>query len=100
MSLLDNQKVSFSVSGTDEVGNPVALTGTPVFSVDKPEILTLVDNGDGTGTVSATGVLGTAVLSVVDTESDGDQFAGSVSIDVLAGEVTAVAISLGSPEHV
>ncbi len=100
MALLDNQKVSFSVAGTDEVGNPATLTGTPVFSVDRPDILTLTDNGDGTGTVAATGTLGTAVLSVADTETDGDQFSGSISIDVLGGDVTAVSISLGEPEHV
>lgn len=99
-SLLDDQKVSFSVSGTDDVGNPVPLTGTPAYSVDRPDILALVDNGDGTGSVSATGVLGTAVLSVADTETSGSAFAGSVSIDVLASNVAAVAISLGAPEHV
>jgi hypothetical protein len=99
MALLDNQKVSFSVSGTDEADNPAPLTGTPTFSVDRPDLLELTDNGDGTGTVVAVGPLGTAVLSVADTETNGQQFSGSISIDVLAGDVTAVAIQLGAPEH-
>lgn len=100
MSLLDNQQVSFSISGVDEKGNPAPLTGTPAFAIDRPDILALVDNGDGTGVVSATGVLGTAVLSVVDTETDGSAFSGSVSIDVLPSGVTAVSIALGTPSHV
>lgn len=100
MSLLDNQKVSFSVAGTDEAGNAAPLTGTPAFSVDRPDILALTDNGDGTGEVASTGVLGTAVLSVSDTETDGDQFFGSVSIDVLASDVTGVTIQMGEPTHI
>lgn len=99
-ALTDTQQVSFAVSGTDARGNPANLTGTPVFAVDNPDVLTLTDNGDGTGTVAATGQLGTAVLSVTDSETNGDQFAGSVSIDVLAGNVTAVAIDLGTPEDI
>jgi len=100
MALRDNQKVSFSVGGTDERGNPVPLSGTPVFSVDRTDLLSLVDNGDGTGVVSALGPLGTAVLSVVDVETSGQQFSGSISIDILPGDVAAVQIVLGQPEHV
>lgn len=100
MSLLDNQKVPFSVVGTDEAGNAAPFSGTPAFSVDRTDVLTLTDNGDGTGEVAATGVLGTAVLSVADTETDGEAFFGSVSLDVLASGVTGVTIQLGTPEHV
>jgi hypothetical protein len=96
--LTDNQQVSFGVSGTDAAGNPATLTGTPVFAVDNTDVLTLTDNGDGTGSVAAAGPLGTAVLSVTDSETNGDQFSGSVSIDVLAGNVTAVSIDLGTPQ--
>jgi hypothetical protein len=97
-TLTDNQQVSFAVAGKDARGNPAPLTGTPVFAVDNTNVLTLTDNGDGTGTVAATGTLGTAVLSVTDAETSGDQFAGSVSIDVLAGSVTAVEIDLGTAQ--
>jgi len=100
VALTDNQQASFSVSGTDARGNPAQITGTPTFSVDRTDILELTDNGDGTGMVRATGQIGTAVLSVADTETDGDEFAGSVSIDVLAGQVTAVTIDLGTPEDI
>jgi hypothetical protein len=96
--LKDNQQVSFGVAGKDARGNDVPLTGTPVFAVDDTDVLTLTDNGDGTGSVAATGTLGTAVLSVSDSETNGQQFAGSVSIDVLAGDVAAVEIQLGTPQ--
>lgn len=97
-TLKDDERVPVKVKGIDSRQNPTALTGTPAFTVDNPTILTLTDHGDGTCVVAATGTLGTAVLSVADTETDGGQFAGSVSVDVLAGSVTAVALDMGTAE--
>jgi len=99
-SLKADQKVSFSITATDEMGNPATFTGTPVFAVDDAAILALTDNGDGTGSVAANGPLGTSVLSVTDTETSGEEFMGSVAVDVVAGDVTAVEIAFGEPEEV
>lgn len=99
-TLKDNQKVSFGVSGKDSHGHDAVLTGTPVFAVDDSSILTLVDNGDGSGSVTAVGAIGSATLSVTDSETDGQSFIGSVAIDVIAGDVAAVEIALGTPEDV
>jgi hypothetical protein len=101
MALKADQKVAFSLQGTDEVGNPNDFEGTTVFSVDDPSTVTLTDNGDGSGEVAATGTLGTAVLSAEATRtSDGKIFMGSVSIDVIAGDVESIEIVLGTPEEV
>ena len=99
-TLKADQKVAFSVSGADETGNPVDLTGTPVFTVDDDAILSLTDNGDGSGEVAATGQLGSATLSVEDEETSGQRFIGSVAIDVIAGDLAAIGIDLGAPEEV
>lgn len=100
MALKADQKVAFSLQATDEVGNPGEFVGTIVFSVDDASIVTLTDNGDGTGEVAATGTLGTAVLSAEATRtSDSKVFMGSVSIDVIAGDVEVIDIVLGEPEE-
>jgi hypothetical protein len=99
-TIQDNEKCSFSVSGVDEEKNPVPLTGTPVYSIDDSGVLSLVDNGDGSCVVSATGTVGSGMLTVNDSETDGDVFIGSLAIDVIAGPVAAVVITPGTPEHV
>jgi len=99
-TLTDTQEVTFSVQGTDAKGNPAPLTGTPAFAVDDSSILTLVDNGDGTGKVSAVGATGSATLSLTDTETDGDNFIGSLAFDVIAGKVTAASIVPGAPTEI
>lgn len=97
--LQDNQQVSFAVTGTDARGNAAKLTGTPAFSVDDPSILELTDNGDGTGSVSSTGKIGSAILKVTDSEGN-QEYVGSVAIDVVAGPVTAVGVVLSAPTDV
>lgn len=101
MSLKADQKAAFSLQSTDEVGNPTDFDGTFVFAVDDPSIVTLTDNGDGTGEVAATGILGVATLSVDATRaSDGKSFTGVLAIDVIAGDAESVSIVLGEPEEV
>lgn len=99
-TLKDNQTVTFAVSGKDAVGNAAPLTGVPVFAVDDASILTLVDNGDGTGSVTSTAVIGVATLSVTDAETNGANFIGSLAFDVIAGDVAAVSIDPGVPTDV
>lgn len=99
-TLKDNQEVNFAVAGTDSRGNPTSLTGTPAFSVSDPAILALTDNGDGSGSVAAVGPTGSAILSVTDAETNGKQFIGSIGVDVVAGDVASVAISLSQPTDI
>ncbi|WP_239382610.1 MULTISPECIES: hypothetical protein [unclassified Frankia] len=99
MAIRDDQTVSFSVIGKDARDNEVPLAGV-VFSVDRPDLGLLTDNGDGTGSVAAVGPLGVIVLTAVDTESNGNQFTGSVAIPVVGGDVQVVEIRLGTPEPI
>lgn len=102
--LADNQKVALSVSGVDERGNPASITGTLSFALEDPNgVLTLVDNGDGTAVVSSAGTIGSAMVTVANDTDDPDadpNFVGSLAVDVIAGEVTAIQITPGTPEHV
>lgn len=99
-ALMDDQKVSLAVTGADDAGNPVPLTGTPVYAVDQPALLTLTDNGDGTAVVASTGTLGTATVTVTDAETDGQAFVGSLAVDVVNSALTVIQVTAGTPEHV
>jgi hypothetical protein len=102
--LQDNQKVALSVVGVDERGNPATITGTLAYATEDPNgVLTLTDNGDGTASVAATGTVGSAMVTVANDTDDPDadpNFMGSLAFDVIAGEVTAIQITPGTPEHV
>jgi hypothetical protein len=101
MALKADQKAAFSLESTDEMGNPTEFDGTFVFTVDDPSIVSLTDNGDGTGEVAAVGPLGVATLTVEATRaSDGKVFTGALAVDVIAGDAESVAIVLGGPEEV
>ena len=97
-----DQKFAFSITGADEVGNPVPLDGpAPAFTVDRPDVAALTVAEDGfSGEVAATGALGTAVLSVSGTTASGLAYAGSAAVDVVAGDVAGVAFGFGEPEEV
>jgi hypothetical protein len=107
VDLQADKKVALSVAATDEVGNPVPLPAgeVVVYSVDDPSIINLTDNGDGTASAAATGVLGSATVHVEGTgplTASGDLLLVVVAGDaerlaVVAGEVTEVTPD-GEPE--
>lgn len=100
MDLKADQLVGFAVEPTDEMGNPTEFTGTIVFAVSDPAILALTDNGDGTGEVTAVGVLGSALLTVTATRaSDGKVFTGSAAVNVIAGDAETFEIAFDEPEE-
>lgn len=101
-TLQADKKIPFSISGVDEVGNAVPLgASVPAFTVDRPDLLTLTVAEDGfSGEVAATGVLGTAVLSVEGVTDGGVTYRGSVAVDVVPGDVTGVSFALGDPVEV
>jgi hypothetical protein len=100
MDLQADKKVGLSVEFTDEVGNVVpAPTGeTVTYTVDDPSIINLTDNGDGTATAAATGVLGTANVHVDATGSLAAS--GDLQIVVVAGLAERLNVVAGEPEEV
>lgn len=104
MDLQADKQVNFSLVASDEVGNPVVVepgSFTFEFSVDDTSILTLTDNGDGTGVVASTGTLGVATLSGKATRtSDGKEWTGAEAFNVVAGDAETFAFSFGDPTEV
>lgn len=100
VDLQADKKVPLSVQFTDEVGNPVpAPEGEVVaYTVDDPSIINLTDNGDGTASAAATGVLGSANVHV---DASGPLAAsGDLQIVVVAGLAERLAVVAGAPEEV
>ena len=94
-----DQKVAYAPEGLDEMDNAVPLTGSGVFAVTDPAILSLVDNGDNTCTVAAVGTPGSAMLTFA-VSQDGKDFIGSEAINVVVGDLTTVRMVPGTPEEV
>lgn len=100
MDLQADKKVALSVAAADEVGNPVPLPAgeVVVYTVDDPSVIALTDNGDGTASAAAVGVLGSATVHVEGTGplvASGDLLlvvvAGDAErLEIVAGEVTEV----------
>jgi hypothetical protein len=101
MDLQADKKVDFGFAPVDEMGNPTSFDGTVSFSVDDPSVVTLTDNGDGTGTVAAVGVLGVATLTGTVTPNDGsDVITGAEAVNVIAGDTASFAFTFGEPTEV
>lgn len=96
-ALQDNQQVDLSVVTEDAAGNPSTDAGTLTWSVDDASILSLSATTGTSVTVAATGKIGTATVTVTDAETDGENFSGSLAIDVVGGTTTQIVIEPGTP---
>jgi len=102
MDLAADKQVSLSVQFTDEVGNPtgdVPDPGSVVYSTDRPDLINLTDNGDGTGNAAAVGALGLANVHVDVTTADG-VLTGDLQLNVVAGLAERVNVVAGEPTEV
>lgn len=98
VNLQADKMVDFGFSPVDELGNPTTFDGTIGFVVDDPAVVTLTDNGDGTGRLSAVGVLGVASLTGTATPADGsDPIVGVEAVNVIAGDAEGFAFNFGDP---
>jgi hypothetical protein len=102
MQLQATQQVPLSVTGTDAEGNPVSDLGDVTWESSDSSIIAVdADADDPTKAVaSATGPVGTAAVTVTadpDRDTGTPNFQGSLAIDVVAGEVTEVVITAGTP---
>jgi hypothetical protein len=101
MDLQSDKKADFAFGPRDEMGNPTSFDGTIAFTVDDPSIVTLVDNGDGSGNVAAVGAIGSAVLTGTATPNDGsDPIVGTEAINVVAGDTASFAFTFGEQTEV
>jgi hypothetical protein len=100
MDLKVDNTVDFTVQFTDEMENPVATPAgaTVVYSVDDDGVLSLVDDGAGTATVTPVGPLDAAHLHA-EVTVDGRTLTGDAEINVVAGDAERVALVAGTPRE-
>jgi hypothetical protein len=107
MDLQADKKVALSLEFTDEAGNTdvtVPADATTVYSVDDPNIIALIDNGDGTASAAAVGTEGVAnvhaEVNFTDENGTAHNVTGDLQLVVVAGDAERVAIVAGDPEEV
>lgn len=101
MDLHADKKVALLPRWLDEMGHPAPAPADAVvtYSVDDPEIVTLIDNGDGTWHAAATGVLG--VANVHGEASWGGRTAtGDGQLVIVPGDAERFGLEFGAPEEV
>lgn len=99
--LTSTQKCSLSIQPVDAHGNPALVDGTPTWSVADPNILTITPAADGlSAEIVAAGPIGATQVSV---QADADlgggvkTIAGTLDVQVAAGEAVGLSISAGTP---
>lgn len=98
VQLTADQQVDLSVGAEDAYGNPVDITGANVTwaSSDESIVSLNVDRQDETKAVAvAVGPTGTASVTV--SGGSDTQYQGSLAIDVVAGDVTEIVVTAGTP---
>lgn len=102
VQLQDDQEVDLAVVATDAAGNVVPNPGTLTWTVDSTDVLTLaLDPSDqAKATAVTTGKVGVATVTVSD-DLDGNpataEAVGSLSFEVVAGAVTQIQVTAGTP---
>jgi hypothetical protein len=99
MQLTADQQVELSISGQDNYGNPVNITGNTSWSSSDTSIVSVNMTDSSHATATAVGPIGSAAVTVtndVDQDGTGD-FIGSLAIDVVAGNMTEITITAGTP---
>lgn len=100
-NLRAGQTAAFRLKGKDRFGNPTPLSGDDqvAFSLDEggEALVSLVDGGDGSGSITSLGPVGTTVLHVADTQTDGDNIVGAAAVLVTAGDVAVLDFEFDAP---
>lgn len=103
MDLGADKKVQLTVAFQDELGNAVTTPdgATVAWTVDDTTIVALIDEVVNESIwAAATGVLGSAIVSVSVTMPNSTVVTGDLLINVVAGEAERVAIVAGAPVEV
>lgn len=104
-TLLDNQKVTGTVSYLDSAGNPATLPAgvVPVWASDNTSFVTVDASGDPSGltaVVTAVGPLGSANVTATATMPDNSTIVATSLVTVSGGGTAATAvITFGTPSN-
>jgi len=100
VQLTADQQVELSITGQDNYGNAVEITGNTQWTSSDETVVTLTVHDPSHATAVAVGPVGSAAVKVtndVDNDGTGD-YLGSLAVDVVAGVMTEIAVVAGTPE--
>ena len=104
MFLKATQKLPLSIQIVDKFGNPAQVDGAPKWAVTDASLADIVAAADGlSAMVTPKGPLGAFQVQVSADADLGEgvkAILGSLDVEVLAGEATAVVIAPGAPQAV
>jgi len=101
VQLTADQQVELSISGQDNYGNPVEITGNTQWKSSDESIVSVTVHDTSHATAVAVGPMGSAAVTVsndVNNDGTGD-YIGSLSIDVVAGVMKDITVTAGTPEN-
>jgi uncharacterized protein YjdB len=87
--------VTFASQALDAAGAPDP-NAKIAYAIDDATIVSIVDNGDGTGAATALKA-GTATLTATATDPDGHSISGIAAITVTDTDVASLNITFGTP---
>ncbi len=104
MDLKADKKVTATPQFTDEEGNPTSAPAdfSVTYSTDRPDLVTITHNGDGSVTFAASGGAGNLGEARVHGEAtvDGRTVTADEVINVIAGDAERFTLAFGEPEEV
>ena len=103
MIITDSQEVDLSIQPVDAKGKPAQVEGAPAWVSSDPLVVAIVPSADGLSCVAKAGDnLGHAQVSV---SADADlgtgvrTIAGTLDVDVVAGEAVSLSVVAGTPRE-
>ena len=99
VQLTADQQVELSISGQDNYGNPVEITGNTQWVSTDESVVAVTVHDPSHATATAVGPVGSAVVKVtndVNNDGTGDYF-GSLAVDIVAGVMTEITITAAEP---
>jgi len=99
VQLTADQQVDLSITGQDNYGNPVAISGDTQWKSSDEAIISVTVHDPSHATAVAVGPVGSAAVTVTnDVNQDGTgDYIGSLAIDVVAGQMTEITVVAGTP---
>lgn len=102
MDMRDDQRVSLSISITDNKGKPASVDGVPVWASSDETVITVMDAGvDGMSAV-VTGVAPGTARVVVTADADlgtgVENLTGVLDFNITGGKAAAINVTAGTPE--
>lgn len=103
LQLTDIQKCDLTVSPVDAKGNAAPVEGAPAWTVSDPTILGITAAADGlSASIVALGPLGTCQVNVSADADLGEgvtTIAGTLDVEVVSSQATALNIGTGTPAN-